>query len=426
MDRVPNAVAVLATAGLVVVASQGPVFGLIAIILAALALALVALGPHHFGLGLMVAAYLAAPMDDLRPSAAVSVVNVSDLLLVMGTASLLPTMLRRRSAVPFPYALGSLLIVGSLGVSSLLTPEPSVALLNGARLVAATVVIPFAILLWRPSPRVVVALAWAYVAGQVISTFYAAGEGQAVNDRYDGLSTHFNFFGLGGLLSICLLLFLHQRTSRASRWLVWACGAICLASIAMSGSRAAAIVVGAVLIIFPIVERSLASAYVLLVGCGGVLLFGIYLYGLLNEVSFLERFSGDDTTKISDLNRQSELSVGIERFLARPIRGNGFDEQGLAAHNIYLQVAVGIGIVGLVGFLIIMAMSIAPLIRRHSSLARLGYVGLGYAAIGMLTNSLWDRFVWLPVALALLSVRPTEGTDPDATKPAIRVAGSRS
>jgi hypothetical protein len=42
-------------------------------------------------------------------------------------------------------------------------------------------------------------------------------------------------------------------------------------------------------------------------------------------------------------------------------------------------------------------------VLRSGPLHRLGYVALGYAAIGLLTNSLWDRFVWMGLSLSVLA-----------------------
>jgi hypothetical protein len=48
-----------------------------------------------------------------------------------------------------------------------------------------------------------------------------------------------------------------------------------------------------------------------------------------------------------------------------------------------------------------------------SPMRRLGYVPLGYAAMCMLTNSIWDRFVWMGVALAVLAAVDRSDEDLD-------------
>ena len=115
------------------------------------------------------------------------------------------------------------------------------------------------------------------------------------------------------------------------------------------------------------------------------------------------------------------LQTGWDKFFAHPILGNGFDATALDAHNIYLEIGIGIGLVGLICYLLVLGIGVLPVLRS-GPLRRLGYIALGYAAIGMLTNSLWDRFVWMGISLSVLAAadmgprrsRPRDETEQDA------------
>ena len=96
------------------------------------------------------------------------------------------------------------------------------------------------------------------------------------------------------------------------------------------------------------------------------------------------------------------LQTGWDKFFAHPVLGNGFDATALDAHNIYLEIGIGIGLVGLVCYLLVLGVGVLPVLRS-GPLRRLGYIALGYAAVGMLTNSLWDRFVWMAISLSVLA-----------------------
>lgn len=383
-------------------ASLGSLAAMSTLIVATFIVLISVLGPARLGAFLIAAAMFTAPMDDVRPSASISVLTVSDVLLVGGFALLVPTLLQRRSRYPLAYAAGCLVLVVALAVASLLSPDPVSALFVGSRLMVAAVVVPLAFLAWRPDQRVIDVLAWSYVAGQVVSTGFALVDGPLINDRYIGLSTHVNYFGHSGVIAICLLLFLHERMPAGRRWIAWVSGAVALGSVGMSGSRAAGVTVVVLLLLFPLIERSVASAYVLLAGAVVLVAAGGSIIAQLSGVPSIDRFFGDSTTATSDQSRRMQLDDNLEKFLSHPLQGHGFDELGLSAHNIYLEVAISLGLFGLIAFLVVLSTTVRPLFG-NGKLRRLGYVGLGYVCIGTLTNTLWDRFVWLGLALALLA-----------------------
>ncbi len=386
---------------LVLMSTRGLIFALLALATAGFLTALVVLGPRRLGTGFMILAMFTAPQNSVRPIASADFVTFSDLFVVLGACLLLPVMLSHPVRYPLAWLIGCVIVLTMVLLASALAPDPGTSLLIGLRLPAATLAVPLVFLAWRPDGRTIDVLAASYVAGHCVSTGYALVLG-AIGNRYYGLTTHFNFFGLSAVVATMLLVHLFARVRPSRRWVVWGAGLVCVASAVMSGSRAAVLVIVVIGLLYPLMERSVASAYLLLLGALGAILAGDRLLAGFGSGSALQRLQGDATTSTSDALRSTALEAGLEKFRLHPILGNGFDLTALYAHNIFLEVAIAIGLVGLVGHLLILGNAVLPMLGR-GELRRLGYVALGYAAAGMLTNSLWDRFVWMGISLSLLA-----------------------
>jgi hypothetical protein len=397
-----NVVSLVILGGLVALATTGPIGAVLALACAVGVTLVVVLGPERFGTGLVMLAMFTAPQNAVRPIASADFVTFSDLFLLLGAGLLLPVVLQRRGRYPAVWVVGAIGLTSMVLVAAALGPTPALGLIYGLRLPAAAVALPLFFLAWRPEGRLVDALAWSYVAGHVVSTCYAVVEGRAINDRYDGLTTHFNFFGIAAVVASSLLVHLYHRTPRRLRWIPVVAALFCAASISMSGSRAAALVVLMIVLLYPLLERSVLSAYLLIAGALSFVVLGDRLLKGFGSGSVIERLQGDATTSYSDNERTVALRSGWDKFFDHPVLGNGFDATALDAHNIYLEVAIGVGLVGLVCYVLVLGIGVLPVLRS-GPLRRLGYVALAYAALGMLTNSLWDRFVWMGISLSVLA-----------------------
>lgn len=389
--------------GLVLLSAQGILGAAAALVLAVGITSIVVLGPERLGGTLMLLAMFTAPQNSVRPIAGADFVTFSDIFFALGAGLLLPVMLQRRSRYPLGWLVGSVIVIVMVFVASTLSPTPLLDFTYGLRLPAAAVALPFVFLAWSPTPKQIDRMAWAYVAGHLLSTAYAFAHGkEPITGRYQGLTTHYNFFGISAVIATGLLIHLFHRVPRHRRWMVWGAGLVVFGSVLLSGSRAAALVVVMMGLLYPLLERSILSAYLLVAGAMGMVLAGNTLLVKFGSGSAFARLKGDSTTSYSDNVRTTALNTGWSKFLAKPFTGNGFDLTALDAHNIYLEVAIGIGVIGLIGHLLILATGTLPMLRQ-GPLHRLGYVTFGYAAVGMLTNSLWDRFVWMAISLAILA-----------------------
>ena len=410
-----SATTVVLLAALVALSTTGMIGAALALACAVVLMLVVVLGPELLGTGFVLLAMFTAPQNAVRPIPTADFVTFSDLFLVVGAGLLLPTLLRRRSRYPTGWLIGSVGVIVMVFVAALMSATPGTDLLYGVRLPAATVALPLFFLAWAPSRRLIDALAWCYVAGHVVSTGYALATGKdEVTGRFDGLTTHYNFFGIAATVTAGLLIHLYHRTPRPWRWVVWAAGLVTVGSVSLSGSRAAVLVLVMLVVLYPLLERSLLSGYLIVAGGLGMVLVGNALLGTTSSGSAFSRLQGDSTTTVSDSQRTAALQTGWSRFLQHPILGGGFDATSYDAHNVYLEIAIGIGVVGLAFHLLVFASGVLPLFGT-GPLRRLGYAPLGYAAMCMLTNSIWDRFVWMGIALAVVAAvdRPDDPPDDD-------------
>lgn len=388
-------------------------YSIAAVALAVALVALVAVGPEKMGIGLMLLGMLMAPMNALGLGGNVT---VSDIFFVLGFGLLIPRLLVGRPKLPPMYVAGaSILFVGGM-ITSLINPGIAESLVGLIKVVAAMMVLVVVLNVLRPTGRLLDALAWAYVGGQMISAAYSVVRGGAgmAQGRAVGLTTQPNFYGLGGQMAYALLIFLFYRVDPKHRWIVVGAMAVVGFSVVNSGSRASLLCCGLITIAWPIVERSAAAWYVIVSGGLLAVLGADRLLSALGQDTVLDRLKGNTSAQFSDQARESLLQQGIDTFWKHPIQGIGWGKDTiLAYHNAYLEVAVAGGVLTLVGFILIVAALVRPLFRQGTP-NRLAYAGLSYAAFGMIGPTLYDRIVWAVLALILITYQTTEQDQADA------------
>gem|GEM_PF-6442057 len=404
-------VAVLLAGGLVAVAVQGLLYAAVAVVAATYVVVLITLGARKTGVACMLAAFASAPMyrgiENLTGG-----IPPTDVFVIAAIIHLAPTFLGQRLRVPGIYLLGLLLTTICCLVVVTVTGDLLVNAFYAVQWLFFIGALPLIIAWWRPDRRIVDWLLWAYLAGHVISTAKAVTEGAVYANRYDGLTHHPNAFGLAGVTSIAMVLFLvHHHKALRPRLVLAGFVAISLLSITMSGSRAAIVVLVAVILLIPIVERSaLMGAGLAVLGALGVLSLPL-IVGVSGEESAIGRLAGAGTAGASDRVRDAALESGFDRLWESPILGSGFDgvEQ---IHNVYLEAAVAIGILGLVSYLITMYALARPLFSRHP-MRRLSYIVWVFLGVAPTFPGLWDRTVWVPASLAALAMLRPDMLRPD-------------
>lgn len=379
------------------VSSNSLLLSIVAVAFAVGLTILIGLGPEKMGIGLMIIGMTLAPLNTLR---LIGNTTFSDVAFVVGFGLLIPRMLVKRPKLPPLYVIGvSILFTGGL-ISSLLAPLPTASLGGFLRLVAAAILLPFIMNLLQPSGKLVDTLAWAYVFGQIISTGYSVVKGGA-GDRGIGLTTHPNFYALAGQLAYALLIYLFYRVDRRHRWIVVLAAGMVGFSVLNSGSRASLLCCVVITVMWPIVERSAVAWYVAITGAVVAVIGAESALRALGQETTLDRLSGGGSATYSNLAREQALETGFKQFWERPIQGNGWNDI-LEIHNAYLEVAVGGGVLCLVGFLMIVASLVRPLFRQGVP-NRLAYAGLSYAVFALIGPTLYDRVLWTVLALILVT-----------------------
>ncbi len=398
------AVGVAVVVTLAYVATLGLIPALACIGLLLLVILVAAVDLSRAGAAFFAAGMFFAPLESVRPIPD-GLVTVSDVFLAAGIALLVPALAANKARPPgLAVAAWLTLTVMCVG-SSLVSADPMLSLQGAFRLLSAVVVLPLVVSLWNPSQRIVTGMAWAYVAGAAFDVVVGTAQGPEANDRYQALTTHPNFYGLGCTLAVGLCLYLYGAMRREHRWIVVVAGLINLVGVLESGSRAALLVAGLILFAYPFLENSSKAAYVMAVGLvGAVAVAGTSSVDSAG-VSAVKRLLGDSTSSTSDTARENVLTTGLSDFVSRPLTGHGFTEKSLAAHNVYVEIGVALGIVGVLAFCVLMWVLVRPLLLRGGPLTRLAYTPFAYALAAVVSNSIWERFIWAPLAFALLAER---------------------
>ena len=379
-------------------ATRGTVEAVAAVGLAAVALLWTVLG-ERLGIGLLLLGYLLAPLDKAPvlqvggPS-----VTVTDLILLAGFALALPRLLRGRLHLAPAYLLGVAMTVVTGALASVLVATDvasSVKSLVGWDF--CMVLIPVGIAALQPGRRLIRGFAWCYVAGQAFDTVYSIVQDPTTAIRHQGLTQHPNAFGEAGLVAFALLLYL--RTASSRRRLVHAAMVVSLVAIYLSGSRAATLVAAGLVLALPFVERRarVGLGVLGLVGVGSVA--ALFLWHAAGAASSVDRLTGNAQTAASDNVRAASLADGWHLFLAHPLTGSGLVDVGIIHVNL-LEIAVGCGVLGVVGFLLVVGSLARPLLGGSRD-RLLAMPVLAMAAWGLTAPALADRGPWLAIALGV-------------------------
>lgn len=394
--------------------SGSPLLLLLAAILAAMVL---------FGLrgldAIILSLFMAAAGTVSMLSVRIGPIVFADLLLAATALPLLVKGLRQRSAfrhlrsfMPILVCTG-LMVIGGLG-GSFGAANQNASLSELTQFTLSSVVMLLLIAMWSPNRNEIAVVALSFVVGAAVN----AGTGIFLKDaggRAMGLAGHANHLGLVSYLAIGIGvgLVLSNRSKQSNLILSFSLALLAYAILA-SGSRAALVGAGVALLLMLGCTRSWK-----LLSLAGVLSIALLVTIKrnllpLDETNALSRVMGDRTSAMSDQWRLEKLDETLTSIGNNPVVGSGF-EDALSAHSIYLQVWVAGGLLGLVfivGILVIVARELMEATRKKDFM-RLGLVCAysGYLAAGMVSNALWDRYLWIVLALiiALGAINSKEG-----------------
>ncbi len=417
-------VAVVLAGGLAAVATQGPLYAAVAVVAAAYLVVVITVGARATGIAFMALAFASAPMyrgvEDLTGG-----IPPTDVFIIAAIIHLLPSFLGRPLRLPTIYLVGLLLMAVCSVVTVIVTGDLATNAFYAVQWLFFVGVLPVVVAWWRPGLGIVDWMLWSYLVGHLISTGKALSEGAVFADRYDGLTHHPNAFGVAGVVSIAIAMYLfHRHKGIRTRLLLAAFAATSLLSIMLSGSRAAIVVLVALILLVPVVERSALAGVGLAVATALGVMSLPFIVQVSSEESAIGRLAGGGTASGSDKIRTEALEDGIERFWTSPILGTGFDDVEVI-HNVFVEAAVAIGALGLLAYVIVLFALARPLFTRHPQ-RRLTYLIWVFIGVAPSFPGLWDRTMWVPASLAALAMlRPDPPTQPAAPDVVPTRSGSR-
>lgn len=405
---VPPAIVVALLALLIPMGTGSSDGAVIAIGFAVLLVALVTFGIETTATGLLTLGFILAPMNNVRPVASVTFVTASDVFLFFGVGALIPILMTRGFQRQAPYLIGASGILAMGMLTSAMAPAVGASLNGLTRLVIGALALPIVFMLWRPGRHVLYLFAGSYVVGVSISVAYGLISGiRSVDGRYAGYTQHPNILGIVSMLGLALIPFLYNELPSRLRWLALAGAAGAAGGVWFSGSRAALLAVIACLGIYLLLSRSIEHALIF----SGLAIVPLYLIGqvltspIVSTSNPIARLAGGGSASYSDTEREQLASAALDRFLAHPVLGSGY-EGAAEAHNVFLQVAAAGGLIGLAFYLLVLVATVRQPLVIGARYRLLAVPALGYALMGPLTPLIWDRYIWCVLALPFLIPRP--------------------
>ncbi|MFC5727411.1 MULTISPECIES: O-antigen ligase family protein [Nocardioides] len=391
---------VIGGAGLVAAATLRPEVAMLALLAAGYLLLLALFGRERTAVLTLTAAFATAPMAKGLASAPDSPWTPTDMLLALGILLLVPTLLTRAVRLPGTYLLGVAAIFVTGWLATAVSPDPLASALEFIQWLMLIVGLVCVVALWQPTALVVSLLLGSYVAGHLVSVVVAFAEGPLEGgNRYVGLTHHPNALAEAGLMAVAALLYLfYLRRELWYRLIVLGSAALCVQSVLMSGSRAALLVIAGLVVMIPLVERSVFKGFILALG-GALLICALpVVIAASSDGSALDRLAGTQDAEGSDRIRREATEKGLDAFQASPFIGSGFADV-IEVHNVVVAVAMATGLIGLIGFFFVLFSLTRPLFTHHP-LRRLAYPAWAYVGLMAAVPVLDNRTLWLPVSLS--------------------------
>jgi hypothetical protein len=348
-----------------------------------------------------------------------SAVTLSDLFMALAAAALLLTspklVLSRLQATALAGA--GLIVFGGLAGSFFSTDAAGSAgaLLRFSIASAGTLLLLFA---WQPSRAEVEIAAWAFVVSACISAAYALllEPPELFRDRNAGLTVHPNHLAVVSLMAMGPALAFCRRPGPV-RAVAGAAVILLVAALVVSGSRAGVVGLVGLLPVFLLHARGRPVATWALAAAAGGLLLVLSGAVELPGGNAVERLLslGDTPVAASNEGRLERLQRSVGVVEENPLFGAGF-ENAREAHNVFLQVWASAGVFGLVGLVLVFGSVLLPLLRSRAGSVDLVSLGLiagfaGFVCASLFQNQLWDRYVWLVIALCAVALEAAAAPD---------------
>lgn len=260
-----------------------------------------------------------------------------------------------------------------------------------------------------------------FLGGSLNETLTGADHSVFLNGepiRFSGLAIHPSGLALQAAMALPVALWATVGASGRARAPYAVAIGLFAVGVLVSGSRAG--LLGAVLavVLFLALQPNLRRWAIIAVAVAVVLVPLAAVAGLEGA----DRLLGGGTAALSDERRTLGYEQAFEDISNRPLAGYGF-EFVRSAHNIYLQLLQAGGPLALVGFLVFLwgALGLSARLARNNLatadervLASALAISIGvWLFHGLFQNSIFDRYLYVPVGLLLglqLVVRARVGT----------------
>ena len=339
---------------------------------------------------------------------AIGSLRTADLLLVMAVVLLLPRFnISNARRMWFPALAVALVAVGGVIGTAVTGADVTGSAEMLVRWVAASSVAMLLVVCWRPGLEQIRSFSWLWIAGGVISAMVAL----LIPDlgtfpRPPGLTPHPTHLAIISLILLGVTLGLIASNPTRKHLLVGlAASAILFAAIVASGSRAGLAAALLVVLLVLIATRDRIAIAITV----GVVVFGLVLTltGATGQDNAFDRIYKVGAER--GQRREAVNAAGWERFKSHPVTGVGFADV-LEPHNLPLMLGSSAGVLGLIGGTMIILLALRSYglavwkrMSEHPALravaAGLSAAVIGYLAASFFQNVLWDRTVWIAIAL---------------------------
>lgn len=383
-------------------------------------------------LGLMLVIFI-LPLEELNVSGGFSYIKFLS-VIVFGCAILHYLVLRPRDLLvrtPQNVLIGLFILVSLSSVFVAFSPERTLERIP--RLVRVIALYYFAMNLLRTEKHFRIAL-WVFIIGGFVSTLYGFFDPAQVNERFQGALGQPNGYALTMTprIPIALVLLSSEKNIWKKLFLI-GMGTTIIYGVILSGSRGGLLSLSLALILFAITQnkRAIWLGLIGLIFIVGILVMPANIKSRVGLSNTQTSFDEEDSTD----RRLTYQVYGWDLFKEYPILGVGLDGFAEAyaqseyrflirtrslrvAHNTYLEIAAGTGLIGLIPFLCILAFAVV-VAWKYSQLKYYAYnsflasasagifAALGGYYCGMLFGSRqYEKTFWfllaLPVVLQIL------------------------
>lgn len=396
---------------------RSPLIAVAAIGLVGLIGYVAALGAQRASWHLLVLAFFFAPLTNLALGPKPFV--LASVLFFLAFALQLPRLLHVHLPLPPAFLIGGFLLTAMGLIAAPLAISPIISLWYLVTVVIALIGIP-AVMVWmRPNNRQMYAMMLAFSIGVAFSTLYGL---PGYTYRNAGFTYHPVALAYTAMLALSFVPFMMASKHARLRWvLVPVLAVIALVGVWTSGSRTGLVVLFALAVLVPLLERSIRLGLAVITGFVLMLPVVFSFDTAQNSTSALARLFGSGGASNSDTTRMTTIRDGLEQVQNNPIFGNGYSvEHTYVIHNLYLQVLAAEGVIGLVGLLLLLSAFIIPLHNAPSPVRCLAYPTLAVILAGPFQPNMADHYLGMSLGLSLVGAvgmmtRGSSGSDESET-----------